>query len=321
MSTMDSASGAPVTALTELETDSPMLPVARNILRRDYWRTMWRSSVLQGVYELLSRGIQVFLATTTASLIEHALSRTLTGAQVLSAVPVILAAALLEPAALLVRNRILLADTYDHELALLDRYLHLQPARAALLRTGQVPDRLMIDLVRYRLDTLDVIAAPVAVVIGIWAAAVAGSWSPFSLLLVALAVVLPIVFTAVVNESGSAADDALRRQTMARTAMIQEVAEAHDLYWARGRARRGAARVRSSWSVFAAGPARRVFRAWAMQRQIATTGPLLGATIVLGGGAVLAAHGRMDAGSVVGAAVLVAPVQAAVKSVTTAIVS
>lgn len=321
MSTMDSASGAPVTALTELETDSPMLPVARNILRRDYWRTMWRSSVLQGVYELLSRGIQVFLATTTASLIEHALSRTLTGAQVLSAVPVILAAALLEPAALLVRNRILLADTYDHELALLDRYLHLQPARAALLRTGQVPDRLMIDLVRYRLDTLDVIAAPVAVVIGIWAAAVAGSWSPFSLLLVALAVVLPIVFTAIVNERGSAADDALRRQTMARTAMIQEVAEAHDLYWARGRARRGAARIRSSWSVFAAGPARRVFRAWAMQRQIATTGPLLGATIVLGGGAVLAAHGRMDAGSVVGAAVLVASVQAAVKSVTTAIVS
>lgn len=40
---------------------------------------------------------------------------------------------------------------------------------------------------------------------------------------------------------------------------------------------------------------------------------------VRAGGAVLAAHGLMDAGSVVGAAVLVAPVQAALEAVTTAI--
>lgn len=316
MSTTDPASQAPATELAE---DSPLLPAARRVLRRDYWRTMWRSSVLQGVYQLLSRGIQVVLATTTAGLIEHALGRTLTAAQILPAVLVILASALLEPAALLGRNRVLLADTYDHELALLDRYLRLRPARAALLRTGQVPDRLMIDLVRYRLDTLDVVGAPVAVVIGLWAAAVAGAWSPWSLLLVAVAVALPIALTAAVNKRGSAADDALRRQTMARTAMIQEVADAHDLYWARGRAHRGAARVRTDWDAFTTGPARTALRDWATKQQVVTTGPLLGSTIVLAGGAVLAAHGLMDAGSVVGAAVLVAPVQAALESVTSAI--
>lgn len=316
MSSTDPTSQAPV---TELADDSPLLPTARCVLRRDYWRTMWRSSVLQGVYQMLSRGIQVVLATTTAGLIEHALGRTLTAGQILPAVLVILASALLEPAALLGRNRVLLADSYDHELALLDRYLRLRPARAALLRTGQVPDRLMIDLVRYRLDTLDVVGAPVAVVIGIWAAAVAGAWSPWSLLLVAVAVALPIALTAAVNKRGSAADDALRRQTMARTAMIQEVADAHDLYWARGRAHRGAARVRTDWDAFTKGPAGRTLRDWATKQQVVTTGPLLGSTIVLAGGAVLAAHGFMDAGSVVGAAVLVAPVQAALESVTSAI--
>lgn len=316
MSSTDPTSQAPVTELAE---DSPLLPTARRVLRRDYWRTMWRSSVLQGVYQMLSRGIQVVLATTTAGLIEHALGRTLTAGQILPAVLVILASALLEPAALLGRNRVLLADTYDHELALLDRYLRLRPARAALLRTGQVPDRLMIDLVRYRLDTLDVVGAPVAVLIGIWAAAVAGAWSPWSLLLVAIAVALPIALTAAVNKRGSAADDALRRQTMARTAVIQEVADAHDLYWARGRAHRGAARVRTDWDAFTARPARAVLRDWATKQEVVTTGPLLGSTIVLAGGAVLAAHGLMDAGSVVGAAVLVAPVQAALESVTSAI--
>ncbi len=191
--------------------------------------------------------------------------------------------------------------------------------RGALLRTGQVLDRLMIDLVRYRLDTLDVVGAPVAVAIGLWAAAVAGAWSPWSLLLVAVAVALPIALTAAVNKRGWAADDALRRQTMARTAMIQEVADAHDLYWARGRAHRGAARVRTDWDAFTAGPAGRTLRDWATKQQVVTTGPLLGSTIVLAGGAVLAAHGLMDAGSVVGAAVLVAPVQAALESVTSAI--
>lgn len=316
MSSTDPTSQAPVTELAE---DSPLLPTARRVLRRDYWRTMWRSSVLQGVYQMLSRGIQVVLATTTAGLIEHALGRTLTAGQILPAVLVILASALLEPAALLGRNRVLLADTYDHELALLDRYLRLRPARAALLRTGQVPDRLMIDLVRYRLDTLDVVGAPIAVLIGIWAAAVAGAWSPWSLLLVAIAVALPIALTAAVNKRGSAADDALRRLTMARTAVIQEVADAHDLYWARGRAHRGAARVRTDWDAFTARPARAVLRDWATKQEVVTTGPLLGSTIVLAGGAVLAAHGLMDAGSVVGAAVLVAPVQAALESVTSAI--
>lgn len=319
MSTADSAPDGPVQPATELAADSPALPAARRVLRRDYWRTMWRSSILQGVYQLLSRGIQVVLATTTAGLIEDALGRTLTASQVLPAVLVIVASALLEPAALLGRNRVLLADSYDHELALLDRYLRLRPARAALLRTGQVPDRLMIDLVRYRLDTLDVVGAPVAVAIGLWAAAVAGAWSPWSLLLVAVAVALPIALTAAVNKRGSAADDALRRQTMARTAMIQEVADAHDLYWARGRTHRGAARVRTDWDAFTTGPGRRTLRDWATKQQVVTTGPLLGSTIVLAGGAVLAAHGLMDAGSVVGAAVLVAPVQAALESVTSAL--
>lgn len=319
MSTADSAPEVPAAPATELAADSTALPAARRVLRGDYWRTMWRSSILQGVYQLLSRGIQVVLATTTAGLIEHALGRTLTASQILPAVLVIVASALVEPAALLGRNRILLADSYDHELALLDRYLRLRPSRAALLRTGQVPDRLMIDLVRYRLDTLDVIGAPVAVAIGVWAAVVAGAWSQWSLLLVALAVALPIALTAAVSRRGSAADDALRRQTMSRTAMIQEVADAHDLYWARGRASRGAARVRTDWDSFTAGPARRTLRDWATQQQVTTTGPLLGSTIVLAGGAVLAAHGLMDAGSVVGAAVLVAPVQAALEAVTTAI--
>ncbi len=168
--------------------------------------------------------------------------------------------------------------------------------RVALLRTGQVPDRLMIDLVRYRLDTLDIVGAPVAV-----------------------AVALPIALTAMVNPRGSAADAAMRRQTMARTAMIQEVADAHDLYWARGRAHRGVARVRTDWDAFTAGQARPTLRDWATKQQVVTTGPLLGSTIVLAGGAVLAAHGLMDAGSVVGAAVLVAPVQAALESVTSAL--
>lgn len=302
---------------TEIAAGTPQLAAARRILMRDFCRTMWRSSALQILHETLTRGITVVLAVSTSTLINSAFN----GAH-LDIWPVVLVIALsvvLQPATLLLRNRVLLKDTYEHELALLDRYLHLRPAKSLLVTKGQVPDRLIIDLVTYRLNTLTIVGAPVAITVGVIALAITGTWNPLSILLVILAAVLPIASAVLVNGPGAKAADAIRQFTMLRTALLQEAHAAHDYYWARSRHAIASDHLRGAWQEFRAGSGKRGFILRTRRDQVLALSPLAASTIVLAGGAVLAAYSLMDPGHIVGAAILVTPVQGAIESLNSAL--
>lgn len=140
-----------------------------------------------------------------------------------------------------------MASGFTHEEAFLGRYLSLYPPAARRLTVGELPDRLVMDLVSYRWQTMDLVTTPVSVVMAVVATVVAGAWSPWAILLVALGAALPLALNYFVAERGAAGQNAVAEHEIARNAMVTEVLEAHDYYFLRGRYTEGRDRVLGTW--------------------------------------------------------------------------